>query len=70
SIGTPLSSCASSPATHATLIPIHDPTDDLDSDTPIYKSEQQAIDQNAVLGELNNTTSEELMDQLYNGFSN
>ncbi|KAI9307156.1 hypothetical protein BJ944DRAFT_144394, partial [Cunninghamella echinulata] len=52
-----------------TLIPIHDPTDDLDSDTPIYKSEVQDIDRSEVLGKLNNTTSEELMHQIYNEFS-
>ncbi|KAI8096675.1 uncharacterized protein BX664DRAFT_238481, partial [Halteromyces radiatus] len=51
------------------IIPIHDPTDDLDSDTPVYKSAEQTIDQSEVLGELTNRTSEELMNQIYNEFS-
>ncbi|KAI8886152.1 hypothetical protein K501DRAFT_63634 [Backusella circina FSU 941] len=51
------------------VIPIHDPTDDMDSDTPIYKSEETAIpDQTAVLGELTHKSSEELMNQIYSGF--
>ncbi|KAG0178627.1 hypothetical protein DFQ28_004132 [Apophysomyces sp. BC1034] len=50
-------------------IPIHDPSDDIDSDTPIYKSEEHVItDRTAVLGELSNTSSEELMNQIYSGF--
>jgi hypothetical protein len=51
------------------VIPIHDPTDDMDSDTPIYKSEETVIpDQTAVLGELTHKSSEELMNQIYSGF--
>ncbi|KAI8989313.1 hypothetical protein BDB01DRAFT_718567, partial [Pilobolus umbonatus] len=48
-------------------IPINDPTDDLDSDTPIYKLEN-IIPEGAVLGEFTNTSSEELMNQIYSGF--
>lgn len=62
-------SSLSSPAGLQSIIPIHDPSDDLDSDTPVYKSEEQTIDQSAVLGELTNRTSEELMNQIYNEFS-
>lgn len=51
-------------------IPIHDPTDDIDSDTPIYKSEEHMVpDRTAVLGELSHTSSEDLMKQIYGGFS-
>lgn len=45
-------------------IPIHDPSDDIDSDTPIYKSHEE----NTTLGEFTNTSSEELMTQIYSGF--
>ena len=51
------------------IIPIHDPSDDIDSDTPIYKpSKEEQVDKQAVLGELSNKSSEELMDQIYSGF--
>jgi hypothetical protein len=46
-------------------IPIHDPSDDIDSDTPIYKSHEE---NSTTLGEFTNTSSEELMDQIYSGF--
>jgi hypothetical protein len=45
-------------------IPIHDPSDDIDSDTPIYKSHEE----DTILGNFTNTSSEELMDQIYSGF--
>ncbi|KAI9315875.1 hypothetical protein BX666DRAFT_263112 [Dichotomocladium elegans] len=51
------------------IIPIHDPTDDIDSDTPIYKSEENStLDRMAVLGELSHTTPEDLMKQIYSPF--
>lgn len=49
-------------------IPIHDPSDDIDSDTPIYKSHEAISDKDAVLGEFSNTSSEDLMNQIYSGF--
>lgn len=51
-------------------IPIHDPSDDIDSDTPIYKSQEENVisDKSAVLGEFSNKSSEELMNQIYSGF--
>ncbi|KAI7896074.1 uncharacterized protein EV154DRAFT_279959 [Mucor mucedo] len=50
-------------------IPIHDPSDDIDSDTPIYKSHEEVIsDKSAVLGEFTNTSSEDLLNQIYSGF--
>lgn len=51
-------------------IPIHDPSDDINSDTPIYKSHEESIisDKTAVLGEFTNTSSEDLMNQIYGGF--
>jgi hypothetical protein len=51
-------------------IPIHDPSDDIDSDTPIYKSQEENVisDKSAVLGVFSNTSSEELMNQIYSGF--
>lgn len=56
-------------SSHRPLVPIHDPTDDIDSDTPIYKLQENTIpDRTAVLGEFTNTTSEELMNQIYSGF--
>lgn len=55
---------------HHLIIPIHDPSDDIDSDTPKYKSEEHAIpDKTAVLGELTNTSSEELMNKIYSAFN-
>lgn len=53
-----------------TMIPIHDPTDDLNSDTPIYKSEEtDAPDRHAVLGELCRTSPDDLMEKLYSPFT-
>ncbi|KAJ8652206.1 hypothetical protein O0I10_012167 [Lichtheimia ornata] len=50
-------------------IPIHDPHDDIDSDTPIYKSEENnAPDRGAVLGSLSDTRHEDLMKELYGPF--
>ena len=50
-------------------IPIHDPHDDIDSDTPIYKSEENnAPDRGAVLGSLSDTRHEDLMEELYGPF--
>ncbi|KAG2233087.1 hypothetical protein INT48_009213 [Thamnidium elegans] len=51
-------------------IPIHDPSDDINSDTPIYKSHEESVisDKTAVLGEFTNTSSEDLMNQIYSGF--
>lgn len=50
-------------------IPIHDPSDDIDSDTPIYKSHQEDMsDKSAVLGDFTNTSSEDLLNQIYSGF--
>ncbi|CEP12291.1 hypothetical protein [Parasitella parasitica] len=45
-------------------IPIHDPSDDIDSDTPIYKS----VEETTHLGEFANKSSDELMTQIYSGF--
>lgn len=56
-------SLPSSPIRHLT-IPIHDPSDDIDSDTPIYKS----VEETTHLGEFTNKSSEELMSQIYSGF--
>ena len=56
-------SLPSSPMRHLT-IPIHDPSDDIDSDTPIYKS----VEEITHLGEFTNKSSEELMSQIYSGF--
>ncbi|KAI9255840.1 hypothetical protein EDC94DRAFT_484474, partial [Helicostylum pulchrum] len=55
---------------HHLTIPIHDPSDDINSDTPIYKSHEESIisDKTAVLGEFTNTSSEDLMNQIYSGF--
>ncbi|KAI7864498.1 copper fist DNA binding domain-containing protein [Spinellus fusiger] len=50
------------------MIPIHDPTDDLNSDTPVYNpSEDAAPDRIDVLGELSRTSSEDLMHKIYSG---
>jgi hypothetical protein len=52
------------------IIPIHDPSDDIDSDTPKYKSEETEIpDKTAVLGNLTDTSSEELMNRIYSVFN-
>ncbi|CDH56852.1 predicted protein [Lichtheimia corymbifera JMRC:FSU:9682] len=52
------------------IIPIHDPTDDINSDTPIYKSEEtDAPDRHAVLGELCKTSPDDLMEKLYSPFT-
>jgi hypothetical protein len=69
SSSSPLYSPITSPRTPP--IPINDPTDDLDSDTPIYKNEdgEPAVDQAAVLGDLHHTSSEDLMDEIYSGFT-
>lgn len=69
SANSPLYSPITSPRTPP--IPINDPTDDLDSDTPIYKNEdgEPAVDQAAVLGDLHHTSSEDLMDEIYSGFT-
>lgn len=69
STNSPLYSPITSPRTPP--IPINDPTDDLDSDTPIYKNEdgEPAVDQAAVLGDLHHTSSEDLMDEIYSGFT-
>ncbi|CAO3625037.1 unnamed protein product [Mucor fragilis] len=56
-------SLPSSPMRHLT-IPIHDPSDDIDSDTPIYKS----VEETPHLGEFANKSSDELMSQIYSGF--
>lgn len=58
------------PALRHLTIPIHDPSDDIDSDTPIYKSHEENTisDKTAVLGEFTNTSSEDLMNQIYSGF--
>ncbi|KAI9252832.1 hypothetical protein BDA99DRAFT_174143 [Phascolomyces articulosus] len=51
-------------------IPIHDPTDDIDSDTPIYKSEENVVpDRAAVLGPLLHRSSEDLMKEIYSNFT-
>ncbi|KAI9009933.1 hypothetical protein CLU79DRAFT_486099 [Phycomyces nitens] len=53
-------------------IPIHDPLDDLDSDTPIYKPEDHQLkstDCTDVLGELSHTSSEDLMNKIYSRFT-
>ncbi|KAH8552840.1 hypothetical protein BGW37DRAFT_274354 [Umbelopsis sp. PMI_123] len=64
----PLYSPITSPRTPP--IPINDPTDDLNSDTPIYKTEDgEQVDQAAVFGELHHTSSEDLMDEIYSGFT-
>ncbi|CAO3703864.1 unnamed protein product [Rhizopus stolonifer] len=52
------------------LIPIHDPSDDMDSDTPQYKHENESPDKTAVLGNLTDTSSEELMNKIYSAFNN
>lgn len=64
------SSQSNTPYLRHLTIPIHDPSDDIDSDTPIYKSveEVHANDKSAVLGEFSNKSSEELMNQIYSGF--
>jgi hypothetical protein len=64
------SSQTSTPYLRHPTIPIHDPSDDIDSDTPIYKSveEVHSTDKSAVLGEFSNKSSEELMNQIYSGF--
>ncbi|KAI8642453.1 copper fist DNA binding domain-containing protein [Parasitella parasitica] len=56
-------SLPSSPMRHLT-IPIHDPSDDIDSDTPIYKS----VEETTHLGEFTNKSSDELMTQIYSRF--
>ncbi|KAI8967595.1 hypothetical protein BDF20DRAFT_225436 [Mycotypha africana] len=48
------------------IIPIHDPSDDIDSDTPIYKSMEES---HGNLGEFANNSSEELIHQIYNNFN-
>ena len=51
-------------------IPIHDPTDDIDSDTPIYKSEENVVpDREAVLGKLSHRSSEDLLKEIYGNFT-
>ncbi|KAL0079008.1 hypothetical protein J3Q64DRAFT_1734411 [Phycomyces blakesleeanus] len=53
-------------------IPIHDPLDDLDSDTPIYKPEDHqltTVNCTDVLGELSHTSSEDLMNKIYSRFT-
>lgn len=68
SVNSPLYSPVTSPRTPP--IPINDPTDDLDSDTPLYKTEDgEQVDQAAVLGDLHHTSSEDLMDEIYSGFT-
>lgn len=64
----PMSS-SSSRTSKKLVIPIHDPHDDIDSDTPIYKSEENnAPDRGAVLGSLSDTRHEDLMKELYAPF--
>jgi hypothetical protein len=65
----PSSQTSTSYLRHLT-IPIHDPSDDIDSDTPIYKSVEEihSNDKSAVLGDFSNKSSEELMNQIYSGF--
>ncbi|KAI9284965.1 hypothetical protein BC943DRAFT_55084 [Umbelopsis sp. AD052] len=67
SVNSPLYSPVTSPRTPP--IPINDPTDDLDSDTPLYKTDGEQVDQAAVLGDLHHTSSEDLMDEIYSGFT-
>jgi hypothetical protein len=73
---TPNTSVPASPASTASpistkllnrhlTIPIHDPSDDIDSDTPIYKSVE---DSEQPLGEFTSKSSDELMNQIYSGF--
>ncbi|KAI9346696.1 hypothetical protein BD770DRAFT_328046, partial [Pilaira anomala] len=45
--------------------PIHDPSDDINSDTPIYKSHEHKP---AILGQFTSSSSEDLMNQIYSGF--
>ncbi|KAI9258480.1 hypothetical protein BY458DRAFT_440870, partial [Sporodiniella umbellata] len=66
SITPPVLARINSQRTH--LIPIHDPSDDIDSDTPQYKPENESPDKTAVLGNLTNTSSEELMNKIYSAF--
>lgn len=68
SITPPMQLCH--PPRHHMIIPIHDPSDDIDSDTPKYKSEETEIpDKTAVLGNLTDTSSEELMNRIYSVFN-
>ncbi|RUS14842.1 hypothetical protein BC938DRAFT_477181 [Jimgerdemannia flammicorona] len=50
---------------------VYDPTDDMDSDTPTYTSDEVSDhqrDQTAVFGELSHTSSEDLLNIIYRGF--
>lgn len=64
----PLINLIQSASSKKLVIPIHDPADDIDSDTPSYK-EHKAPDRAEVLGELSYTTSEDLMNRIYGRFS-
>lgn len=79
STATPMSSVPASPSGTASpitnkpfnrhlTIPIHDPSDDIDSDTPIYKSVEDNDDDKPALGEFTSKSSDELMNQIYSGF--
>lgn len=74
---TPISSVPASPSSTSSsvinkpfnrhlTIPIHDPSDDIDSDTPIYKSVEEDNDDDKQ--PFATKSSDELMNQIYSGF--